>query len=479
MNKKLSSAYLRRRREHWDRVSSSKKDPRRPGAHYQQLLFRHYRHLVPEGGRILELGCGHGDLLSSLKPGFGVGIDVSREMLEVARARHPRLHFIQADAQQPGVKGVFDIIILSDLINDLWDVQATMTAIRRHTHPRTRIVLNFFNNLWRLPLGIVRRLGKGADFLAQNWLSPDDVHNLLTLSGFEVVKHASGILVPVAMGRFGRFINRFMSPVAPFKWFALTNFLVARPFPRADERPAAAELSVSVIVPARNEAGHIDEILDRIPEMGAGTEVVFVEGHSQDGTYGAIEAAITSHPARRSALYRQQGAGKGDAVRLGFAKASGDILMILDADMTVPPESLPRFFDALVGGHGEFVNGVRLVYPMDQRAMRFANILGNKFFSIVFTWLLGQPIKDTLCGTKVLWRQDYAKIADRRNDFGDFDPFGDFDLLFGAAKSNLKIVEMPIRYRERRYGKTNISRWRHGWILLKMAVFAAKRIKFI
>lgn len=182
---------------------------------------------------------------------------------------------------------------------------------------------------------------------------------------------------------------------------------------------------------------------------------------------------------RHCRLLKQAGVGKGDAVRTGFSHASGDMLMILDGDMTVPPEDLPRFYEALCSGKGEFINGVRLVYPMEKEAMRFLNLVGNKFFSLAFTWLLGQPIKDTLCGTKVLWKEDYERIAQKRSCFGDFDPFGDFDLLFGAAKLNLKIMEMPVRYRERTYGSTNISRWRHGWMLLKMVFFALRRIKFL
>jgi glycosyltransferase involved in cell wall biosynthesis len=236
---------------------------------------------------------------------------------------------------------------------------------------------------------------------------------------------------------------------------------------------------VSVVVAARNESGHIDELMARIPEMGAGTEIIFVEGNSTDDTYQAIERSIANNPHKNCRLLKQPGKGKGDAVRAGFAVATGDILMILDADITVPPEDLPRFYDLIASGEAEFVNGVRLVYPMDTDAMRFANLIGNKFFSWAFSWLLGQPIRDTLCGTKVLSRADYQRIADNRAHFGDFDPFGDFDLLFGAARLNLKILEVPIRYRARRYGETNISRWKHGVLLLRMVVFAARRIKFI
>jgi glycosyltransferase involved in cell wall biosynthesis len=254
--------------------------------------------------------------------------------------------------------------------------------------------------------------------------------------------------------------------------------MVARPEPRDATVGAKAESVVSVVVPARNEAGNIAEIFARVPEMGAGTELIFVEGNSTDDTYRTIELAIASHRERDAKLLRQPGKGKGDAVRAGFSAARGEVLMILDADLTVPPEDLPRFHEALRSGKGEFITGVRLVYPMEQRAMRFFNLVANKFFSIAFSWLLGQQIKDTLCGTKVLRKRDYELIAGNRAYFGDFDPFGDFDLLFGAAKLNLKLVDIPIRYAERTYGETNIARWRHGVVLLRMMVFALRRIKF-
>ncbi len=238
-------------------------------------------------------------------------------------------------------------------------------------------------------------------------------------------------------------------------------------------------MSVSIVCAARNEEGHIEEIIARTPELGKHTELIFVEGNSTDDTYNKIEEEIAKNPDRDLSLYKQQGKGKGDAVRCGFKHAKGDILMILDADMTVPPEDLTRFYNAIASGKGEYINGVRLVYPMEDQAMRFFNILGNKFFSLAFSWLLGQPIKDCLCGTKVLTRENYLRIAENRSYFGDFDPFGDFDLIFGASKINLKFIDLPIRYKERRYGDTNIDRWSHGWLLMKMVVFAARRIKFV
>jgi 2-polyprenyl-3-methyl-5-hydroxy-6-metoxy-1,4-benzoquinol methylase len=472
-------AYQKKRIANWDRVSRQKENTRRVGAFYQKLLQHYYKFLIPPGLRILELGCAHGDLLASLNPAMGIGVDFSHQMIRYASAKHPRLTFIQGDAHEVEFSEKFDVIILSDLVNDLWDVQHVFEGLRTKTHPGTRLILNFYNNLWRIPLAMVKLLGLGADYLEQNWFSPHDILNLLELSGFEVIKQSRCILLPLFIPILSSLSNRYLVNLLPFSWFALTNFVVARPAPGREQAVSHKIPSASVIIPARNEAGNIENILRRVPKLGNHTELVFVEGHSSDNTYETIERMIERFPDRKCKLFRQPGKGKGDAVRLGFERAEGDILMILDADMTVPPEDLTRFFEALVSRKGEFINGVRLVYPLEEQSMRFFNIVGNKFFSMAFSWLLGQPIKDTLCGTKVLWKHDYECIVKSRHYFGDFDPFGDFDLLFGAAKLNLKITEMPIRYRPRIYGETNINRWRHGLLLLKMVVFAARRIKFI
>ncbi|HEY0557508.1 MAG TPA: glycosyltransferase [Thermoanaerobaculia bacterium] len=473
--------YRSERTAHWDAVA--RHWGRRPGlaGAYHRRLERVYRFLVPPGARVLEIGCGAGDLLAALAPATGVGVDLSPEMVRLAAERHPGLRFLQADAHElPDLKGLaegepFDVVILSDLINDAWDVQRLLGRLAPLTHRRTRVILNFYSRLWELPLAVGARLGLARPVLFQNWLTVADVKNLLRLAGFQPVRNWQEVLLPLPIPLLAPFANRVLARLWPFRHLCLSNFLVARPA----TRPLPEEPIVSVVVPARNEEGNIANILARTPEMGAGTELLFVEGHSKDGTWAAIQREIAAHPERRARAFQQTGKGKGDAVRLGFAEATGDVLMILDADLTVPPEDLPRFYEVLRSGRGEFVNGVRLVYPMEKEAMRFANLLGNKFFSLAFSWLLGQPIKDTLCGTKVLRRPDYETLAANRAYFGDFDPFGDFDLLFGAARMSLEIVEVPVRYRERTYGETNIQRWSHGWLLLKMCAFAAGRIKFI
>jgi SAM-dependent methyltransferase len=477
------------RQSHWDEIARKNTVETIFNREYHRRLEEFYRLLVSPGLVVLEVGCGRGDLLAALAPLKGVGVDFSAEMVAQARQRHaahPQLTFIQADAHDLQLEHQFDIIILSDLVNDAWDVQAVLEQIRPLCKADTRLILNFYSRVYQPALNLASALGLAKRLLPQNWLTPEDTENLLHLAGFEVVRHQREILFPLPIPIVRDLFNKILIKIWPFNSFAWTNVLIARLQPVAERLITGEALglppekpSVSVIIPARNEAGNIEAAFQRIPRMGSHTELIFVEGHSKDDTFATIQQAINNHPEWDACLLRQPGKGKADAVRLGFEKASGDILIILDADLTVRPEELPRFYQALVDGKGDFINGVRLVYPMQEQAMRFLNLLGNKFFSLAFSWLLGQPIKDTLCGTKVLRKQHYARIVANRAYFGEFDPFGDYDLIFGAAKQNLKIVDMPIRYQDRTYGSTNIDRWRHGLLLFRMLAIAALRLKFI
>lgn len=470
--------HLEQRKSHWDAVARSGLRRRWFGSgSYHRRMEEVYRHLVSPGLRVLEVGCAAGDLLAALRPARGVGIDFSNAMVELARARHPGLTFLCEEAATFELGETFDVVILSDLVNDLWDIQAVLERLHSVSTARTRILLNFYSRLWEFPLQVAEWMGLARPVLRQNWVEPKDLENLLELAGFKTVRRFQDILWPLATPLLEPFCNRFLARLPILRHLALTNVVVARP---ALERTVRGKAPlVSVVVPARNEAGNVEAIFARTPELGAGTELVFVEGHSSDDTYGTIERAIAANPQRRTRLLRQTGKGKGDAVRLGFAEAKGELFLILDADLTVAPEELPRFVEALWSGRGEFINGVRLVYPMEEQAMQFLNLLANKFFGAAFSWLIGQPVKDTLCGTKVLWREDYERIAANRAYFGGLDPFGDFDLLFGAARQNLDIVDIPVRYRERTYGTTNIQRFRHGLLLFRMLGLAARRLKFV
>jgi ubiquinone/menaquinone biosynthesis C-methylase UbiE len=444
-----------------------------PSRSYRKILAHYYSHIIPKEASILEVGCGGGDLLALLPNRDITGVDLSAPQIERARAQIPWGTFLQSSGEQLELHRKFDFIILSETINQSADVQALFTQLRKHAHPETRLVVNFYNSVWRPILRIAELLGLKAPQPVSNWLSTSDVLNLLSLSDWDPIKVQPRILLPLRIPILERLFNAYLAPLLPP--VCLTIFITSRLWVKETTRPR----SVSVVIPARNEAGTIEEAVLRTPEMGGGTELVFVEGHSTDNTWDEIQRVEQAYPQKNIRILRQSARGKGNAVRDGFSAATGEILMILDADLTVPPEDLPKFYDAIANGHAEFANGVRLVYPMREGAMQFANMCANKAFSLIFTFLLGQPVKDTLCGTKVLLKSNYDRIAANRSYFGDFDPFGDFDLLFGADKLNLKICDIPIRYQERIYGSTNIQRWRHGLILLRMVLFAARKLKFI
>ncbi|HUK82065.1 MAG TPA: glycosyltransferase [Verrucomicrobiae bacterium] len=444
--------------------------------YYHDKLAESFAFHIPSGNTVFEVGSGTGHLLAALKPARGLGIDLSPAMVRLAQQSYPNLEFRVEDAMTLNAAEKFDYVVISDLLGFLPDVQCCFENLRQACHSRTRLVISFYNALWQPLLALAERGGLKARQPAQNWLGMADVENLLYLAGFEVILRQPRLLLPVNVPLLAPLCNRYLVNLPVLGHLGLVAMIVARLKPvQAKQSP-----SVSIIVPARNERGNIEAVVQQTPQLGDHTELIFVEGNSTDGTAQEIERVIAAHPDKDIKLIPQgSGRGKGDAVRKGFHAARCDVLMILDADLTVSPEDLPKFYHTLISGLGEFVHGSRFVYPMEKRAMRFLNMLGNKFFSVAFTHVLGQRFKDTLCGTKVLFRRDYEKIAANRSYFGEFDPFGDFDLIFGATKLDLKIVEIPVHYRERTYGTTNISRFRHGWLLLRMVWYALWKIKLV
>ncbi len=440
---------------------------------YRDILAHYYNLLIPSDASVLEIGCGSGELLRRLNAARKVGVDLSEKQIAAARERCPTCEFHVQAGEALDLGERFDCIVISDTLNFAADVQQVLERLHGVSHPGTRLIVNYPSALWRPVFAVATSLGIKRGAPPSNWLTSADVRGLMALGDWSPLTMQPRILCPVRALGIGSFINRWISPLC--SWFCLTVFCVARSARGRETGP----LTVSVVIPARNEAGNIEAAVKRTPDMGAGTELIFVEGNSTDDTWEEIERIARENPERRIKTLKQPGRGKGDAVRAGFAAAEGDLFIILDADLTVPPEELPKFYDAIVSGRTEFANGSRLVYPMEKAAMQFLNICANKAFGILFTWILGQPLKDTLCGTKVLRRADYDRIVANRSFFGDFDPFGDFDLLFGAARLNMKIIDVPVRYRDRTYGSTNINRWRHGWLLLRMVFFAARKLKFV
>ena len=467
MTKKDILAFYRHtahRRERWNKRNR----------YYHRLLEKYFAFIIPQGKRVLEIGCGSGDLLNAVKPAYGVGVDFVPEMIEMAKQKYSYCHFHTCDAEDMWMEETFDYIIISDTLGCLWDAQAVIRNIRSLCHAQTRIVISQYNFLWEPVIKTLEWLGLKQKLPTANWFSDRDIANLLELEDFQVIKTERKILFPLNIPLLSVFLNSFTGNLPLLNNLCLVSLIVARLLPKENIRA-----SVSIIIPARNECGNIENAIRRTPVFGTSQEFIFIEGHSSDNTYEEMERVKAACPEKNIKLMRQTGKGKGNAVREAFDAATGDILMILDADLTVPPEELPKFHDALCRNKGEFINGCRLVYPMDKNAMRFLNLLGNKFFGWFFSFLLSQPLKDTLCGTKVLFRKDYETIKANRTYFGDFDPFGDFDLLFGAARQNLKITEIIIRYRDREYGSTQISRFKHGLLLFRMSFFAARKIKFI
>lgn len=470
--------YTKARIEYWNQHGNSDKNLKNTTSKrfYKKRMMEIYKFLIPKGSKVLDLGCGNGHLLASLDPSYGVGVDFSQVNITTATEKYPLLKFIKADLQETlPLDEVFDYIICADVVNELWDVQTALLNISSACNTNTRLLLSLNNNLWQTPRKLAAKLGIARPQMSQNWLTKEDVANLLYLANFEVIRMSSEVLVPFNIPFLSDFSNRVLVKLWPFRFFGMTNLVIARPAPRG---PKMLPI-VSVIVPARDEAGNVKSIFDRIPDMGRGTEIIFVEGGSSDDTFGTIQREIELRQRPLTQLLRQTGKGKGDAVRLGFANATGELLMILDADLTVAPEDLPHFYLAWLDGKGDFINGIRMVYPMEERAMQFLNMLGNKAFSVAFSFLLGQKVKDTACGTKVLSKAHYEPILANRSYFGNFDRFGDWDLLFGASKFHLKIVDLPIRYKDRVYGQTKMQRWRIGVLLVRMVIVGLRRLKFV
>ena len=463
--------------DHAERIATDRIAWRAKNSFFHDEDERYLRFLIPPGSRVLEIGCGVGDTLASLAPSYGVGVDFCGKQIAIARQRHPDLAFVEGDAEEPAtidaLQGPFDYILVLDTIGSLEDCQKFITQLHPLCTRDTRLVIGYFSHLWYPVLKFAELVGLRMPQPDQNVLSPSDLRNLAKLADFDPVKSEQRVLSPVRMFGLGRLLNRFVSVLPVIRQLSLRHYLVARSSPKAREEFASA----TVVVPARNERGNIEPAVLRIPDFCGDIEIIFIEGHSQDGTFEEMERVKQAHPTRDIKVMRQPGKGKADAVFTAFDVARGDVLIILDADLTMPPEQIPKFAEALRSGKGEFINGSRLVYPMDDGAMRFLNLIANKIFSYLFSWLLNQRYTDTLCGTKVLRRSDYQRLKAGKAYFGDFDPFGDFDLIFGAAKMSLKSVDLPVRYAARTYGETQISRFSHGWLLLKMVVFAFFKIK--
>jgi len=464
-----------------DDAADSRGKWRKRNAYFHKLDQDYLRFLVSPGQRVLALGCGVGEKLACVRPNVGVGVDLSPRKIEIATHRYPELNFCVGDMEDANLirtvsdYGPFDVIVLNDSLGFASDIQKFLSRLHVLCSPETRLISVYYAYFWKPVLKLTEFLNFRMETLNTSWLRMSDVEKFMKLGGFEPVKKEWRILCPINLLGLGAMFNKYLATLPLLRKLCLRHYVVSRLAPIDDRE----NKSVSVVVPCRNEKGNIEEALVRMPTLGSSTEIIFVEGHSHDDTWEEIKRVQQSFDHLNIKAIRQKGEGKGDAVRAGFEIASGEILMILDADLTVPPEDLPKFYEEIRSGRGEYINGTRLVYSMEDKAMRLLNFYANQFFANLFTFLLNQDFTDTLCGTKVIGKENYRRLSENREYFGDFDPFGDFDLIFGATKLNLKIVEVPVRYRRRRYGTTQISRFRHGFLLIKMVVFAYRKLKLV
>ncbi len=463
---------------YFEKTAPSYPSYRKRFSYYWNDIIKYCNFYIHEDASILEIGCGTGETLSKLKGKSKTGIDYSPAMIEVAKKRFPELEFHLMEAENITLTSTYDVIVISNVIGFFDNVNDVLNSLKPLCHEKTRIIISYYNYLWEPIIKFGEFIGIKKKLPNQSWLSKKDIENILYLSDYEAFRSTRRLLLPFNIPVISWLINKYIARLPLFNTFCLNQFIIARPIFFSKES-FETRYSTTVVIPARNESGNIENAILRLPKFGKHVEIIFVEGNSTDNTWETIQHVQEKYKHTHDIkITKQEGKGKGDAVRKGYSIASGDILLILDADLTVPPEDIPKFYNAIASGKADFINGSRLVYPMEKNAMRFLNTLGNKFFSMMFSWLLEQPIKDSLCGTKVMFNEDYQRLIKNRKFFGDFDPFGDFDLLFGAYKLNLKIMDLPIRYHERTYGDTNISRFKHGLLLLRMCVYAAGKIKF-
>lgn len=366
------------------------------------------------------------------------------------------------------------LIFLYDSIHYVDDIQKLLTDLKSKCNRSSRLAVLAYNPYYRWFYKLAVKLGVRRNIETRNFVTLSNITNLAKLSGYEIVKCKTLVSSPFHILGLGTFINKLVPNIPFIKWSCFCALIILRPIIKSENAP-----KLSVIVPARNEKGNIRKVVNEIPEsLLSKIELFFVEGHSTDGTWEEI--CKTQNEFKNTLdikAIQQTGKGKCDAVRLGFKQASGELLTILDADLTVPAHNLIRFYEAYINGYGDFINGNRLVYPFEGKAMRFLNLLGNIFFAKALSNVLSIKIGDSLCGSKLLSKSDYTRIESWRNDFGDFDPFGDFELLFGASELGLGVVDLPVKYRDRTYGSTNISRFKHGLQLLKMTLIGFVRVK--
>ena len=460
--------------EHYERTCERRANYIAKNAYYYEQVFQLLRFIIPPGKRVLQVGCLTPDFLHAVTPNFGVGIDLSARQVELASRRFPHLRFQVHKNYDVGDVGTFDYVIITD-INDQADPIASFRTLAAVMNDQTRVIVQNYNHLWEPLVRLTEWLGQKFPLPLQNWLSTAEVANILTLCDYEPLQVYRRVLAPKKIPLLSGLANSFVARLPVVERLNMICLTVARPLPRG---LAKQDHSVSVVVPCRNEVGNVAAAVERIPHLGSHTEIIFCDDKSTDGTADEVRRLQKLYPERDIKLYDGPGISKALNVRTGFDQARGEILMILDADLTTMPEELPYFYDVIASGKAEFVYGSRFVFPMEGDAMRPLNVVGNRFFSAIFSFLLGQRITDTLCGTKALWRLHWPAIQALAGSWGADDRWGDYDLLFGAAKLHLRLIDLPVHYQERVSGVTKMTkRFWNGLIMARMCWAAFLRFK--
>ena len=445
---------------------------------YHRSILKYFSMCIPRNSRILELGCATGDLIGNLHPSQGIGVDISDEMIAIAREKYPSVQFVCENAENFTTEMVFDYIILSGIAGSIENIQELLEKAQKWSTTDTRIFIDFYNPLWYPLIKIGEKTGLKMPEMTRNWLSVDDLENFLYISGYQVIKRKYLMFFPKYIPVITYILNKFIGNLPLIRRLSLNNIVIARPA-RALSNPE--DKRCSVVITCRDEEGNIEGLVTRMPRMGSNTEIIFVEGHSKDNTVAGIEEMIRKYPDKDIKMLKQKGIGQGDAFRYGFDEALGDFVIWLEADLTTPPEEAIHFWNAYINNQGEYINGSRFIYKMERSAMPLFNFLGNRFFGILFTVLLKQRFTDTLCGFKAISKKNYIRIREQIDFFGDFDPFGDFELIFGTIKNNLKVAEIPVHYQPRQYGESKaygqsfFSFTKHGWLLIRMSFIAFKK----
>ncbi len=465
-------------KQHYDNLADKRNRYLNRNRYYHKSILKFFRMVIPKHSNVLELGCGTGDLIGKLDTLYGVGVDISSEMIKVAEEKYPSVKFICEDAETFVTGEKFDYIIVSGIVETIENIQILLEKVNKWTTTDTRIFIDFYNPLWYPFIKIGEKIGQKMPEKIKNWLSVDDIDNFLYVSGYQVIKRKFLLLFPKYIPLISYILNKFIGNLPIIRRLSLNSVVIARPLrPKED----AQNKICSVVITCRDEEGNIEGLVTRIPKMGKNTEIIFVEGHSKDNTVAKIQEMIEKYPEKDIKMLKQKGIGQGDAFRYGYDEAKGDFVIWLEADLTTPPEEAIHFWDAYINNTGEYLNGSRFIYKMKKSAMPLFNFLGNRFFGVLFTTLLKQRFTDTLCGFKGISKRNYIKIREQIDYFGDFDPFGDFELIFGAIKNNLKVAEIPVHYHPRQYGESKaygqsfFSFMKHAWLLLRMSFIAFRK----